>query len=925
MYGETISVIMQFIMVKLNLKNKITILIFFSFILIGIADATNPGHGLISISVSFILVLVSFFFGLYRFKLNKLDSLLLLLANIGFLIFTFNTKIFLINIFLLSLLVWSLAAPFLTRLKVALPAAIIATVFLSFVIPYYKLPFPLLPILYFPFFIFGYILDNVRFKRNRMTKLYCLTGILISAALLYNSLHRSLKITEFYGKVYIQSMFSDKTIYAFAPIIVIGFFLLAFSVLILSTRIFDHVKFKNKNYINWRASILSASILLPLLYAIFHLHPERNIRLCLLPASAVLYLITYYFTDMKVYRRKISKVSRTEQGAIASQEAVFKDESDVPEFSIDINRLLLKIQFIVCYIMAVVISIEFIMRSNNISLTLQYTSTASFAYNLIFVCIFYLFITAVLGMGPGTILTTLVHAVLLLANYLKITYFSEPFFPWDFTLINDAIMIARDYLNIYTVAVVSVLLLAGIILIIRNFKKIIRFLKPKPDFKFVIILMIPMVFNLQLLAHVGLKDINIVKDWYDGIKDYMKNGTYVENVIYLQNIKRYLNLKPAGYSSNTVRELGKKLETPVETSNIKPDIIVVLGETYWDPTNLSDVRFNKEIAGNLKQYRSGTMISPAFGGGTANVEFEVLTGFSNFFFNTSIMPYTVYFKRNTPSVVSAFRDNGYDTVAIHPNTGNMYNRNNVYKYIGFEEFKDVQSFDPVKDIKGNYTSDDSLVKKISDTLKEKTGPAFILGISMQNHDPYGESIKHYGTGKEIQVESDKLDDAEKDVLSSFAQGVYDEDKALGELIDVAKNNDRPTIVYFFGDHLPRLGVGLAGGNYDIFKKLGFTDGKTDPRFDKRFYETPLVTWANYKDLQKYTTPLSSSQLAIEILKDSGIKYPSYFNELLEIRNKYPYLTNYLNNKTELANDKSIKDYYMIQYDIMFGRQYLVKK
>jgi phosphoglycerol transferase MdoB-like AlkP superfamily enzyme len=319
------------------------------------------------------------------------------------------------------------------------------------------------------------------------------------------------------------------------------------------------------------------------------------------------------------------------------------------------------------------------------------------------------------------------------------------------------------------------------------------------------------------------------------------------------------------------------------------------------------------------------MISPAFGGGTANVEFEMLTGFSNLFFNTSIIPYNVYFKHNTPSIVSAFKDSGYDTVAIHPNTGDFYNRNNVYKYLGFDEFQDVKSFDQSNQIKGNYVSDDTLVDRITDTLKQKSKPTFILGVTMQNHDPYTSNIKNYGSNREIQVESDKLNDVEKDVLGNFAQGVYDEDRALGKLIEAVKKNDRPTLVYFYGDHLPRLGIGLPDGNYEIYNKLGYADGKTDPRSDKKFYEIPLVTWSSYKELPKLDTPMSPNQIALEILRDAGIKYPSYFNSLLEFRDKYPYLSSYLNNKTDLLNDKTIKDYYMVQYDIMFGKQYFVKK
>jgi phosphoglycerol transferase MdoB-like AlkP superfamily enzyme len=916
------SGIIHFTMVKQNFNKYLTFFIYFSMLLAGIADATNPGHSLISLGAPLLLALLSFVFGLDRFRLNRLDSLILLVLNLLFLVLAFNTKIFLLNIFVLSLLVWSLAAPYIARFKATFPAVVIIPVVLAFIVPYYKLPYPLLPLLYLPFFMFGYMLESLKFDRNRLTTLYSLLGILVSSALLFNTFYRSLRLRDLYGKIYIQSLFSNSAAFVFAPIIVLGFMLLVFSILILLTGRIDCTAYKDKNRINWRASFLSASVLLPFLYGVNSLHPGRNAGLCLALLLAAVYLGVYRFADRRLYGRTgLSKTLPAEETSVAYASA----ENVVPERSVNINRLMSGLLFRICYVMAAVISIEYIIRSNDFPLLRGYTSTASFAYNLLFVGTLYLLATSALGLRLGTLLAVLVHIVLLLANYLKLTFFSEPFFPWDVGLIGNALMISRDYVSIYTVAVTGAILLAGLTLTIRNFRKILRFLKPKPRPVFAIILVIPLVFNLHLLGSGGLQVINVFKGWYDGVNEYIRNGTYVQNALYLQNIKNYVNSKPAGYGPEAVEQLKARLGPVVGTDDVKPDVIVILGETFWDPSNLKGVSFNREIAVNLRQYQSGTMISPAFGGGTANVEFEVLTGFSNFFFNTSIMPYNVYFRRSTPSIVSAFKDNGYATVALHPNNGDFYNRNNVYKYIGFDEFRDIKSFDPANEIKGNYVSDDSLVDRIADTLKEKDAPAFILGITMQNHDPYTSDIKNYGAAREIQVESDKLNDAEKDVLANFAQGVHDEDKALGKLIEAAKKNDRPTLIYFYGDHLPRLGVGLPGGNYEIYGKLGFADGKTDPRTDKKFYEVPYVAWSSYKELPRLDAPISPNQLALEILKDSGINYPSYFNSLLEVRDEHPYLSGYLDSKTAFANDRAIQDYYLVQYDLMFGKQYLTAK
>lgn len=879
---------------------------------------------MISLFAPFLLVVLSFLFGIYGRGMRKLDCIILLLLNAVFLLLTAHNRIFLINLFVLSMTVWRLAAPYIAKYRFTLPASIILAVFLSFLIPYFKLPVPLLPFLYFPVFLFGYMLENLKFSINGKTIFYCAAGIFISAGMLGNMFLRALKWRSPYGKVFIQSIFTDKAGFVFAPVIVIFFLLLAFSVLIPSVKLVKSAGAMEKSPVDWSNSFLSATVLLPVLFGVTVLHPERRIRLLLIPALFVLYIAFCLLLRLKK-KRTGSIYAGVSEEISASAEAAVGKIAAIPEITIDMNRILFRVLFSMSYIMAVILSIEFVIRSNDLSLLRYYTSTPSFGFNLIFVSILYLLVCSVLGMKSGTLLFSLFHLVLLLANYLKLTFFSEPFFPWDIGLVKDAVSISRDYVSIYTIGIAVILILAVIVLAVKNFRRLVHFLKPRPNPLFALVLVPALAFSLHLLANNGLKQINVFKGWYDGVNEYIKNGTYVENVLYLQNIKNYINSKPSGYSEESVKQLEKSFGTVSATSNEKPDVIVILGETFWNPENMNSVTFSKEIAENLKKYQSGTMISPAFGGGTANVEFEMLTGFSNLFFNKSIIPYNVYFKHNTPSIVSAFKDSGYATIAVHPNDGSFYNRANVYKYIGFDTFDDIKSFDPSTQIKGNYVSDDNLVNKITDVLKEENGPVFIQGITMQNHDPYTEDIKHYGTALDIQAESDKLDTAEKSVLSNFAQGVYDEDQALGKLIEAAKKNDRPTIICFYGDHLPRLGVGLPGGNYEIYEKLGYADGKTDPRSDMKFYETPYILWSNYKELPKQDTPISPNQLAVELLKESGIQYPSYFNSLIELRKTHPYLSSYLESREELMQDKAVQDYYMVQYDILFGKRYLLNK
>ena len=80
-------------------------------------------------------------------------------------------------------------------------------------------------------------------------------------------------------------------------------------------------------------------------------------------------------------------------------------------------------------------------------------------------------------------------------------------------------------------------------------------------------------------------------------------------------------------------------------------------------------------------------------------------------------------------------------------------------------------------------------------------------------------------------------------------------------------------------------------------------------------------WSNYKVMSSLNTPISPAQIAFRILKDSHANYPDYFNILDKLRVKYPYLHPNFKNKNA-ANDEIVKKYALIQYDLLFGKQYL---
>ena len=159
----------------------------------------------------------------------------------------------------------------------------------------------------------------------------------------------------------------------------------------------------------------------------------------------------------------------------------------------------------------------------------------------------------------------------------------------------------------------------------------------------------------------------------------------------------------------------------------QPNIVFIMSESFSDPLRLEGIRASRDP---LAVYRElvvdtyhGQMLSQNYGGGTANIEFEALTGFSMGTMNSQMTtPYTMLVPKmkRLPSVVSQLNDKGYYTSAIHPYNSSMYKRQDVYRRLGFQRIYDGKRNDGDKKIEQNpYISDDAALDEVYRLLKEK--------------------------------------------------------------------------------------------------------------------------------------------------------------------------------------------------------------
>ena len=402
-------------------------------------------------------------------------------------------------------------------------------------------------------------------------------------------------------------------------------------------------------------------------------------------------------------------------------------------------------------------------------------------------------------------------------------------------------------------------------------------------------------------------------DLTDQAYNYQTNG-YILGTI--SNLQEKTQKEPEGYSKEAIQKIIKKYQTIAEERNKdrnklndeKVNVVYVMSESFIDPAlakhiydygNKEPIPYTKKI---LKSKSSGWAASSEYGGGTANVEFEALTGLSNFFLNS--IPYSsiVPGNKETPSVVKNFNENGYKTIAMHPYNRNMYRRETVYPNLGFQEYKSAENFKNNSKIDNSkYISDESAFNEVITELKSSSKPEFVHLVTMQNHMPYEEDAYNK---KNFTVQAKNGGNQENSkMVQAYLEGISRSDNAMKKFISEIEKLNEKTIVVFWGDHWP----GIYGEMFE--KELN----KNDIR------RTPLFVYSNF---EKDREDLKTSSLIYNqnlVLNSVNSKLSPFQYLLGDLREKYPALTKQfvkLDEKSEI-----LKDYEMIEYDILSGKKY----
>jgi phosphoglycerol transferase MdoB-like AlkP superfamily enzyme len=296
---------------------------------------------------------------------------------------------------------------------------------------------------------------------------------------------------------------------------------------------------------------------------------------------------------------------------------------------------------------------------------------------------------------------------------------------------------------------------------------------------------------------------------------------------FLVNIDLSIMTEPQNYTADTMRKIEDRYRNLARNLNQerrqKPSdetVVFVLSESLSDPLTLNDVELTTDVLKNIHALESESvtfqMASGYVGGGTANIEYEAYTGFSNALFEPAMAtPYAqvVPNQANPKSIADHFQD----AVGVHTFTGNLYQRDLVYEAFGFSKFYTTNSrTNPVKHLDtyeyGKYISDEAFFAELADKIEVSAGGGFISGISMQNHMPFTSAAE-----KGILLSSGPYH-VENKAYDAYLTGIQQTDEAIGRFLAGLKKQPRPITVLLYGDHLPNLfSADDATGKYPMLR------------------------------------------------------------------------------------------------------------
>lgn len=486
----------------------------------------------------------------------------------------------------------------------------------------------------------------------------------------------------------------------------------------------------------------------------------------------------------------------------------------------------------------------------------------------------------------AVLLTCTIWLAIGIANFVVAFYRSMPITAYDIWLMSSVRDIFEKYLSHFALALMMIgisLLLGAVIFLWTQMQKSHRL----PVFGTVSVLV---SLGLALLLNSVLQSYGLLSqpDEFQNITEaYEENGVAYGFTCSLvtRGVRR-----PDRYSEASIDALTAMQEQLPQTDSDRPNVILVQLESFFDVNYMKELQYAENPLPNFQALReqniSGLLSAPGIGAGTANTEFEVLSGMNLSHFGVGEYPYmTIANRYPVQTIAHVFRELGYSTHAIHNNNATFYDRNRIYGNLGFDTFTSLEYMQNVEYNPLGWAKDAVLTEQILDTLTATEGRDLIFAISVQPHGKYPTEPLD---GVETIAVSGMEDESRANGFSYYLSQLREVDEMIGALAAAIDSFEEPTVLVFYGDHLPSFQIAQ--------EELSHGDEQS----------TEYVICANFP-LEGENRDLQAYQLSAYLMELCGIHEGNMFccHQLYAYQDSESY-------------QESLK---LLEYDMLYGEAY----
>nr|WP_029678639.1 LTA synthase family protein [Bifidobacterium sp. 7101] len=442
-----------------------------------------------------------------------------------------------------------------------------------------------------------------------------------------------------------------------------------------------------------------------------------------------------------------------------------------------------------------------------------------------------------------------------------------------------------------------------------------------------------------------------IPSMWDSVYDAQRNGVFVS---FSRQLRPKVMDQPAGYSRATMKSLAHRYQLSADRINRdrksymnESSLVYILSESFSDPTRVPGVALNQDPMPHIRSIKDGTtsglMLSSGYGGGTANLEFQAMTGLSMANFDPSLTsPYQQVIPHlNWIPTVNQAWGSPSRSLAFHPYESSMYSRAENYKKFGFSHFYSLTGPDQIahqdRIDRSQYVGDRSAYDSALEQMGDDKGNQFVEVITMQNHMPYNDWYDNNSFSVSSSDPNMPLGDDEMQSIRTYAKGVSLTDQATADFLNSLDSQSKPVTVVFYGDHLPGI---YSTASWDEHNSLAL-------------HLTDYFIWSNKASDSSgaqvsnsaYSSPNFFQAQAAEHMGAKVSPFTAFLTELhdkisaieppvanqIQDWNRIPAgQTNYLDAQGRPMNARDfdratrqlLNDYKLIQYDIMAGKHYL---